>query len=159
VAFVGVFLVLTSLRRASGALTTRPPGLLVRRVTAWRLAPLLHAMRSRRGALALAPAAAVGGRLCTGWIAGGARAATAALGMPALLRPGAAATAQIDRLEALEEWVRHLADVHHAGISLEQAVRISLRTAPAAVRGEVGVLVARLQSGWSPEAAYRAFAA
>lgn len=81
--------------------------------------------------------------------------AVASLGW--MLNPGREHAARIARLEALEEWVRRMSDIHQVGITLEQAVASSLRTVPAAIAPEVGHLVARLRAGTPPAQAYRAF--
>ena len=52
----------------------------------------------------------------------------------------------IDRLEAVEDWTRRLADVLIVGVGLEQAITATLRTVPAPIRPEV----ARSPPGWSP---------
>ena len=64
----------------------------------------------------------------------------------------------ITRLEAIGEWTRNLAGVMTAGQGLEGAINASLRSTPAAIRPEVGRLVARLRARWSTQAALRGFA-
>ncbi len=81
----------------------------------------------------------------------------AVLGLPKLLGTPASA-ADVDRLEALEEWTRNLAGVLAVGVSLEQAIQASLRSAPEPIRPEVETLVVRLASRWQTDAALRAFA-
>lgn len=116
-------------------------------------------VRSDRGRLL---GAAVGGGLLvwliTSWPLGGLLTAAAVLGMPWILQPGRGSKQQILRLEALEEWVRRLADIHTAGISLEQAVASSVRTAPKTIAPQIARMTARLASGWRPQLAYRALA-
>jgi len=81
----------------------------------------------------------------------------AVLGLPKLLgTPGSAA--DVDRLEALEEWTRNLAGVLAVGVSLEQAIHASLRSTPEPIRPQVETLVARLATRWQTDAALRAFA-
>ncbi|GAB2711541.1 type II secretion system F family protein [Kitasatospora kifunensis] len=96
--------------------------------------------------------------LLTSWPLGGLLTAAAIVGMPWILQPGRGSKQQIQRLEALEEWVRRLADIHTAGMSLEQAVASSVRSAPALIAPQIGRLTARLASGWQARLAYRAFA-
>lgn len=96
--------------------------------------------------------------LFTGWPMGGLVAAVVITGLPWLLNPGANATREIARLEAVEEWVRRLSDIHTVGVSLEQSVQRSLHTVPAAIKDEVTRLVSRMSAGWHPQDAYRAFA-
>lgn len=81
----------------------------------------------------------------------------AVLGLPRLLGTPASA-ADVDRLEALEEWTRNLAGVLAVGVSLEQAIAASLRSTPEPLRPQVQTLVARLATGWQTDAALRAFA-
>jgi tight adherence protein B len=81
----------------------------------------------------------------------------AVLGLPKLLSTPASAP-NIDRLEALEEWTRNLAGVLAVGVSLEQAIQASLRSAPEPIRPQVESLVARLATRWQTDAALRAFA-
>lgn len=94
----------------------------------------------------------------TSWLVAGILTGAAIVGMSWMLNPGKDHAEQIKRLEALEEWVRRMSDIHTVGISLEQAVVSSLRTVPAPIAAEVRLLVSRLGAGWRPEQAYRAFA-
>ncbi|MEV4506702.1 type II secretion system F family protein [Streptomyces klenkii] len=114
------------------------------------------ARRSSRlgGALVLG----LGVWLFTSWPMGGLVTAVIVAGLPWLLNPGSGAKEQIARLEALEEWVRRLSDIHTVGVSLEQSIQRSLQTVPQPIAGEVTRLVSRLQAGWLPQDAYRQFA-
>ncbi|GJF30329.1 membrane protein [Kitasatospora sp. NE20-6] len=94
----------------------------------------------------------------TGWLVIGLLLVLLTVGLPWLLSPGRAASIRIAELDALAEWTRRLADVLHLGVGLEQAMKDSRRTAPAALEKPVGELAARLQSGWRPEDALSAFA-
>jgi Flp pilus assembly protein TadB len=96
--------------------------------------------------------------LFTGWPMGGLVAAVVVVGLPWLLNSGANATREIARLEAVEEWVRRLSDIHTVGVSLEQSIQRSLQTVPAAIKDEVTRLVSRMSAGWHPQDAYRVFA-
>lgn len=95
--------------------------------------------------------------LVSGWALALIAVPLAVVGVPILLSNSGAA-AQIDRLEAMEEWTRSLAGVLTVGIGLEQALVATQRSTPAAISGEVGRLVARLRSRWATEDAVRAFA-
>ncbi|MFD0332180.1 type II secretion system F family protein [Streptacidiphilus monticola] len=112
----------------------------------------------RRAKVIAAGVVAVGVWVVTAWPMAGLLAGAGVLGLSWMLNPGAEHARAIDKLEALEEWVRRLADIHTVGISLEQAVVSSLKTVPAPVESEVRLLVARLGAGWPPTQAYRAFA-
>ncbi len=94
----------------------------------------------------------------TGWPALGVGAAAALLGLPAMSGAGTRAEAQIDRVEAVEEWTRRLADVLAIGVGLEQAIQTAARTAPAAIDAEVATLAARLAARTPTESALRFFA-
>ena len=122
-------------------------------------APDRHRATTRRPVLyATAAAVAIVVWLVTGWPVGGAIAGLAVGGLPGLLRQFSAANPQIDRLEALQEWVRRASDVIAAGGGLEQTLIRSARTAPAPIRTEVQTLVARLQARWPTDRALLAFA-
>ena len=81
----------------------------------------------------------------------------AVLGLPRLFGTPASA-ADVDRLEALEEWTRNLAGVLAVWVSLEQAIAATLRSTPEPIRPPVQTLVARLATRWPTDAALRAFA-
>lgn len=114
---------------------------------------------SKRSRLALL--AGLGGGLLawqiTGWVLAIVVVPVAVLGLPALLS-GSDAKTQILKLEAMAEWTRALASVLTVGIGLEQALLISLRSAPAAIEPEVRRLTSRLRARWRTEDALRAFA-
>ncbi len=84
---------------------------------------------------------------------------TAALiaGAPYVLHPGGSAVRRIEMIEALGEWLHHLASVHVAGLALEQTIRASGPSAPDALREPIQLLVSRLNAHWTPADAYRAF--
>ena len=94
----------------------------------------------------------------TGWPALGLGAATATIGLPAMVRAGTNAEDQIDRVEAVEEWTRRLADVLAIGVGLEQAIQTAARTAPPRIAAEVATLSARLAARTPTETALRRFA-
>jgi Flp pilus assembly protein TadB len=112
----------------------------------------------RRGRALLAVAAGMLAWFALGWPVAGLVTAAAVFGLPPLLGASAAARRDIDRLEALEDWTRRLADVLSIGVGLEQAITASLRTAPAAIAPDVAALAARLGARWSTESALHAFA-
>jgi Flp pilus assembly protein TadB len=94
----------------------------------------------------------------TGWPALGLGAAAAAIGLPAMSGAGARSEVQIDRVEAVEEWTRRLADVLAIGVGLEQAIQTAARTAPAPIASEVATLSARISARTPTESALRRFA-
>lgn len=129
----------------------RPAGRTVGRLRRWR--------ESRTG---LKAAAAVGAALLvllvTGWPVAAVATAATVWAMPLIVGTGRANAARIDRLTALEEWTRRLADSLSAQAGLEQALIDSSRTAPARIADPVNVLAGRLRAQWPTEAALRAFA-
>lgn len=94
----------------------------------------------------------------TRWPAAGLISAVAVWGVPILFGTARAALRDIERVEALEEWVRRLADVLVVGMGIGQAIVVTARSAPAAVSTELDALVARVSARWSLEEALRAFA-
>jgi Flp pilus assembly protein TadB len=96
--------------------------------------------------------------LLTGWPALGLGAAAAVFGLPAVSGAGARAEVQIDRVEAVEEWTRRLADVLAIGVGLEQAIQTAARTAPGPITTEVTTLAARIAARTPTESALRRFA-
>lgn len=119
-----------------------------------RLKPL--SQRSKR----LLMVGVVGGVLAwlvTGWALALLAVPVAVVGVPVLLS-NSGAESRIGRLEAMEEWTRSLSGVLTVGIGLEQALVATQRSTPAAIRPEVGRLIARLRSRWDTEDAVRAFA-
>lgn len=102
--------------------------------------------------------AGLGVWLFTGWLAGGLVTVAVVIGLPWLLNTSGSGKGQIDKLEAIEEWVRRMSDIHTVGVSLEATIQRSLETVPKAIREDVRLLVSRQQAGWVPQDAYRAFA-
>lgn len=113
----------------------------------------------RRRAQQLVIALGMGGLawLITGWPVAGLAGALAGPGLPRLVRPKAGA-GQVERLEGLEQWTRRLADLLVVGSGIEQALVVSVRTAPAPIATQVAALAARLQARTPTETALRAFA-
>ncbi len=95
--------------------------------------------------------------VATGWVIAVPILPAAVLGLPALLMV-TSADRQIARMDAIAEWARNLAGVLTAGQGIEAAIQASLRSAPDAIRPEVGRLVGRMRSRWSTEQALRAYA-
>lgn len=94
----------------------------------------------------------------TGWPVHGLLAGAAVLGLPFILNPGTAAVHRIERLEALGQWLNHLAGVHTAGISLPQTIRASAKNAPGPIAPNVRALSERLRSGVESHDAFALFA-
>ena len=156
----GILLVAVGMRRVPEVeFVTRPQSPRVARLRTALNGTLVEGpgVRRRRAQLALA----VGGGLLAFLITGLAQMVlaipVAVVGLPKLLGTPASA-ADVDRLEALEEWTRNLAGVLAVGVSLEQAIQASLRSTPEPIRPQVETLVARLATRWQTDAALRAFA-
>ena len=96
--------------------------------------------------------------LVSGWPVGGVLVGLAVVGVPWLLEQFSAGNAAVERLEALQEWVRRTSDVLAAGGGLEQTLIRSARTAPEPIQVEVVTLAARLQARWPTSRALLAFA-
>ena len=96
--------------------------------------------------------------LVSGWPVGGVLAGLAVIGVPWLLAQFSAGNAAVERLEALQEWVRRTSDVLAAGGGLEQTLIRSARTAPEPIAADVATLAARLQARWPTSRALLAFA-
>ncbi|MFJ3714117.1 MULTISPECIES: type II secretion system F family protein [unclassified Streptomyces] len=79
------------------------------------------------------------------------------VGVPWLLSPTKTASVRIGQLEALGEWTQRLSDVLRLGMGLEQAIVSSRKGAPAGIEEQVANLTDRLQAGWRPQDALRAF--
>ncbi|MFB7999001.1 type II secretion system F family protein [Streptomyces sp. NPDC056002] len=94
----------------------------------------------------------------TGWPVQGLLAGAAVMGLPFVLHPGGPAQARIERLEALAQWLNHLAGVHTAGISLTQTIRSSAKSAPAPIGANVQALAGRLGEGMDAQLAFAIFA-
>ncbi|MGB7981073.1 MAG: type II secretion system F family protein [Candidatus Nanopelagicales bacterium] len=94
----------------------------------------------------------------SGWPALGVGAGAAAIGLPAMAAGGRRAEITIDRVEAVEEWTRRLADVLAIGVGLEQAISTAARSAPEPISAEVATLAARIAARTPTETALRRFA-
>ena len=142
---LGVALMVAGTRRHSQAPGARPrslPGLRQPRV--------LRLLMSVLGGVAAA--------VVTSLPALGVAVAAAVLALPALLGGDARANARIDRVEAVEEWARRVADVLAIGVGLEQALVAAARTAPEAIADEALTLSARVSARMPTEEALRRFA-
>lgn len=93
----------------------------------------------------------------TGWVIALVVLPLALAGIPVLLA-APPAQREVQRLEAMEEWVRTVSGTLGAGVGLEQALLRSLRSTPEPIRPEVTRLVGRLRARWATEDALRALA-
>ncbi|MEU9033360.1 type II secretion system F family protein [Streptomyces sp. NPDC048352] len=138
--------------------TTAPKGPgLAERVRAGRNLATRDERMARRTRLAGGALAGVLLWLVTGVFVAGAMVFLAVIGVPWLLAPTKSATARIGKLEALGDWTQRLANTLRLGRGLDEALQISRRGCPEDIAGEVADLVDRLQVGWRPTDALRAF--
>ncbi|MCB2175754.1 MAG: type II secretion system F family protein [Actinomycetales bacterium] len=142
------------LTAVGGRRTDTPPRARTKRARGTRT----QLVRSRRTRTLAACGIGLAVWAVSGWPVAGAVVTVTILGLPVLLGTGKAAARSIDRIEAVEEWTRRVADVLVAGTGLEQALVASLATCPDPIRPEVTALCARLSARWTPEQALRAFA-
>ena len=106
----------------------------------------------------IAATVGLGTRVLTGWPVGGV-AAAAAFFLPAFFTVGRLMQRRIERLEALEEWVRRLADSMAVGGAPVATIVRSAARAPEAIRPEVSELAGRLGTArWDRSVALRQFA-
>ncbi|GAB3362582.1 type II secretion system F family protein [Amycolatopsis echigonensis] len=105
----------------------------------------LHRLRFTRRHLA---AVGAGGVLwlVSGWPVVGVGGAAAVIFLPWLVSAGRVSAARIARLEAIETWLRRLADLLGPGhIGLTSAIQASVREAPPEIASEVRTLAQRLR--------------
>jgi Flp pilus assembly protein TadB len=116
-------------------------------------------LRSRRTLLdvGLALAAGTVAWVATGWPVAALGVAVAVVALPRLLG-GRAARRRIGRLEALETWVRELADILAAGRGIEEAILVAAERPPEPIAAEIVALRRRLEFRTPTEEAIRAFA-
>ena len=109
--------------------------------------------------IGIAVAVGLGTWLITGWPVGGVAAGCAAFFLPAFFTVGRQMERRIERLEALEEWVRRLADSMAVGSAPVATIVRSAARAPEAIRPEVSELAQRLGTArWDRSVALRQFA-
>ncbi|MFC4469220.1 type II secretion system F family protein [Streptomyces xiangluensis] len=137
---------------------TKPPSRMAARVRRAKTELPVNWQRRWRHLVTAATVAALAVWAFTGWPVHGLLAGAGVLGLPFVLHPGGAAKARIDRLEALAQWLNHLAGVHTAGISLTQTVRASAKNAPAPIADNVQRLAERLRTGMDAQLAFAMFA-
>ncbi|CCH87118.1 Type II secretion system F domain protein [Modestobacter italicus] len=116
------------------------------------------AARRQRRLWVVGGVAAAAAWMVSGWPVGGVLVGLAVVGVPWLLAQFSAGNAAVERLEALQEWVRRTSDILAAGGGLEQTLMRSARTAPEPIQVEVVTLTARLQARWPTDRALLAFA-
>lgn len=132
---------------------TKPPSLLARRVNHIRTT-----VPRRR--LLMIGAGVLGGVVLwyfTGLIVALVVVPAAVIGLPVLLTKPPSSGA-IVKLEAIESWIRSLGGLITAGVGLEQAITVSLTSAPDLIRPQIGRLVDRINSRWPTADALRKFA-
>ncbi|WP_063794707.1 type II secretion system F family protein [Microbispora sp. ATCC PTA-5024] len=93
----------------------------------------------------------------TGWPVAALGAAVGAVTLPRMLSARDSGR-RIERLEALQTWTRHLADVLGGSAGIEEALQSSADNPPPAIAAEVRALARRLAYRTPTEQALRAFA-
>jgi tight adherence protein B len=155
----GVLAALGLLLAGIGAYGTREPvGARCWRRTRRLTARVGAGVRARRR-LTIATGAGVAAWLYTGWPVAAPLAAAGVLGVPALFTGRSAVQRRIERLEAVADWTRRLAQLLGATGGVEQVLQASWRSCPPGIRPQVGTLVARLDARVPTEVALRGFAA
>ncbi|MEX5713308.1 pilus assembly protein TadB [Parafrankia sp. FMc6] len=105
----------------------------------WRTNP-----RFGRWAAAAAAAGIVAGAV-TGWVVGGLLIAMGVYGLPRMLGPDRDQAWQVARTQGIAVWAEQLRDTLAAAAGLEQAIVATAPAAPAAIRGEIALLAARVE--------------
>lgn len=144
----GLLLVWTGLRAPAASRVARPPS----RVAGVLARPLRPGNRRRTTVAAMAGLVVL---VATRWPAAAVTAAAAVVWLPTLLseRP---VRVQMERLDAIEQWVRKLAGLLGASKALEDALQTSAAHAPTAIQPEIGQMARRLKAGMSADdALYR----
>jgi len=140
--------------------TPKPPGRLQLAVERMKSGPGTARQRTiRRARWVGGGIAAALVWLFSGFLMAGVLVMVAIVGLPWLLAPTKSDRSLIERLDALAEWTRRIADLIELGAGLENAIVTSRATCPAIIESYVGDLVSRLQSRWRPDEALRVFAA
>ncbi|MCR6488278.1 pilus assembly protein TadB [Amycolatopsis sp. OK19-0408] len=149
---VGVILIVAACRRTAAVSPSARGAGLVRAI---------HGLVGNRRALVRLTVAAGAGLLAgvvTGWVVGAVLASAAVWFLPRLVGPDRTHARRVARIEAIASWTEMLRDVLSAAAGLEQAILATAPLAPAAIRGEVATLAARLESGQRLAPALRALA-
>jgi tight adherence protein B len=97
--------------------------------------------------VAVAVGAGVAGGVLTGWAVGAVLTAAAAWSLPRLLAREKDHERQLTRIQALAGWAELMRDTLAAATGLEQAILVSARVAPKAIRNDVTTLAKRLETG------------
>lgn len=146
---VGLVLVAAGLRRRTPPPRRQPSG----RTAVTTLRELAKAHGAR---LALGVIAGIGFAVVTGMSVMALVVPIAVIGLPILL--SAPPNRDIELLEVLDRWVRSLAATLPTGRSITDAIRISVRNAPAVLAEPLTLLVSRLDGRWTTPEALRAMA-
>lgn len=123
----------------------------------FKTAATMRLSRTEQVILGVAFLAALVVAILTGWVIALVLFPMAGLFFPRLLA-GRTNTAEIERLDALQEWTRALAGVLTTSTGLKDSLMATLRSTPAPIKPEVELLVARLQAGRPAPQALWAFA-
>lgn len=145
----GIIYMVTGWVSTPPASGSRPPA-------RWRTT--LARLRVTPRMLVLAIAAGLAVLLITGWPIAGLATVPAVIAIPRIVSTRQV-KARITRLEALEQWTLRLGDVLAASRSLEEALTLSVRTAPTAIKPAVTTLATHMRTQHDTGDALRRFAA
>jgi Flp pilus assembly protein TadB len=96
------------------------------------------------------------GAALTGWPIMAVLVPAAVMGLPILL--GHSANQEIELLQALDRWIRGLTATLPTGKSITDAIRVSVKQAPAQLTPHIELLIARLDDRWTAKQALFAMA-
>lgn len=116
------------------------------RLSRVRTSGAVTASRSRLTKLTVALVGGAAVWLISGWPVAGALTVAGVLGLPYFFGASREAKRRIERLEALEEWTRRLADTMAVGVAPVQTLVRSADHAPSAIRAEVTALANALST-------------
>lgn len=148
-AVAGLLLVVAGLRRRVPPARRTTPGPV-------RLTGLVGLARTHGVRLTIGVLAGIGFAAVTGMSVMALVVPVAVVGLPILL--STPPNRDIELLEVLDRWVRSLAATLPTGRSITDAVRVSVRNAPAVLAGPLVLLVSRLDGRWTTPEALRAMA-
>jgi Flp pilus assembly protein TadB len=146
----GLLVIWSGLVGRPGPQTSRPPS----RLVAAAARPFQPQVRRRSAAAAVSAVVVL---VATRWPAAAIAAGLAAAWLPRVMS-GRAVARQLERLDAIEQWVRKLAGLLGASRGLEDALQTSVHHTPAPIRPEVEVLARRLRTGMPVEEVLYRFA-
>jgi Flp pilus assembly protein TadB len=135
---VGILLIVTGLRGTTSRAAES---------SRWQTWLARHRNPKQVGRLAAAVIAGLVVGAVTGWVVGALLTALAVLSLPRILGAHTDPQRNLERIEAIASWTEMLRDTLVAAAGLEQAIRATAPTSPAAIREEITELAVRLARG------------